>query len=147
MPDLDSVKNQIVAEWRVIKDAPLTIAAAFVVISLGAWRVVSWADSTTISGKDATIETLKTQNDAYKDKLSGASPDEAKARIDTLEARLAKLEPRRIPSDKLNIMSAILKNVSQGEHNIAIEADISCTDCIPSFFIRRRRSEPRLCFE
>jgi hypothetical protein len=109
----------------VIKDAPLTIAAAFVVIGLGVWRVVSWADSTIISGKDATIETQKAEIDSYKDKLSGASPDQAKARIDDLEARLSKIEPRHLSVQQSD---AISKNIAEqpGTYTIYIATEIGC---------------------
>jgi hypothetical protein len=40
-----------------------------------------WIHSTEISGKDSTIETQKAQIDSYKDKLSGATPEEARAKI------------------------------------------------------------------
>jgi hypothetical protein len=129
MPDLDSIKNQIVAEWRVIRDAPLTILAAFVFISLGAWRVVSWADGTTISGKDATIESLKTQIDSYKDKLGGASPDEAKARIDLLEKRLVSIEPRHLSEQQISDFTQVINSMPVGRYNLSIQSDMSCSDC------------------
>jgi hypothetical protein len=50
-----------------------------------------------ISAKDGPIEALKSQIEGYKIKLNGASPDEAKARIESLENKLAQLEPRRLP--------------------------------------------------
>jgi hypothetical protein len=55
------------------------------------WVIAAWMNSTTISGKDATIESIKQQVDSYKDKLSGATPEEAKEKIADLEARLAKI--------------------------------------------------------
>ena len=112
-----------------LKDAPLTIAAAFVVIGLGAWRIVSWADSTTISGKDATIESLKTQIDAYKDKLGGDSPDEAKARIDSLETRLASIEPRHLSAKQVSDILQVINSMPAGKYSLSIQSDMSCSDC------------------
>ena len=40
-----------------------------------------------INNKDSEIALLKSQRDEYKNKLSGATPDEAKARVDVLEGR------------------------------------------------------------
>lgn len=129
MPDLDSIKNQMAAEVRVIKDAPLTIAAAVIAIGLGVWSILSWAESTIISGKDATIESLKAQIDAYKDKLGGASPDQAKARIDELESRLSKIEPRRISDDQRRIILRLASHPQGNIENINVTSDSNCYDC------------------
>lgn len=65
------------------------------------WRLMNWRYGGVIAGRDGIIANrdseitlLKGQRDDYKDKLGGATPDQAKARIDALEARLATLEPR-----------------------------------------------------
>jgi hypothetical protein len=41
-----------------------------------------------LANKDGEISLLTRQRDDYKDKLGGASPDQAKAKIDTLEKRI-----------------------------------------------------------
>src|SRR3954470_18357154 len=67
------------------------------VLMFGAvWWLMDWRYGGVISHKDSEINLLKGQRDDYKDKLSGATPDQAKARIDALEARLAAVEPRRL---------------------------------------------------
>ena len=57
------------------------------------WTTLDWADSARLKNKDEEIGLLVRQRDEYKDKLGGASPDQAKARIDALEARLKRVEP------------------------------------------------------
>jgi hypothetical protein len=71
------------------------------------WWLVNWQYGgiiTTrdgiIANKDSEIALLKGQRDDYKEKLSGATPDQAKARIDGLEARLASVEPRRLTASQ-----------------------------------------------
>ena len=61
--------------------------------------VTRWLDNgalnqkdATIGQKDATIQGLDEQNKGYRDKLNGATPEEAQKRIADLETRLARLE-------------------------------------------------------
>jgi hypothetical protein len=62
----------------------------------------------------------------YKDKLSGASPTEAKARIDALEARIGDLEPRRLTNDQ---QRTIVEHAGgAGPHLITVVSEVSCTD-------------------
>ena len=44
----------------------------------------------------------------YKDKLDGASPDEAKARLDAFEHRLEALEPRHLKANQQGAMRRLL---------------------------------------
>ncbi|UXN62895.1 hypothetical protein N8E89_09215 [Phyllobacterium sp. A18/5-2] len=53
---------------------------------------------------DGRIAALKETIDDYKQKLSGASPDEAKQKISNLEARLAALEPRELTEGQRNTL-------------------------------------------
>jgi hypothetical protein len=82
-------------EWAVVKDAPWSFAtvfaAVFVLLGGAIWFFTDKIYSSTVSGKDATIEAQKTQIESYKDKLSGASPDQAKTQIEELQGRLATL--------------------------------------------------------
>jgi hypothetical protein len=67
---------------------------------------MDWRYGGVIANRDSTISLVASQRDDYKPKLGGASPDQAKARIDALEKRLALLEPRHLTdADK----SALLK--------------------------------------
>jgi hypothetical protein len=74
------------------------------------WRyggVVAQRDGV-IANRDSEITLQKGQRDDYKDKLNGATPDQAKARIDALEARLGAAEPRRLTADQRAILIARL---------------------------------------
>jgi hypothetical protein len=65
------------------------------VLILGAvWWLMDLRYGGIITNRDSEISLLKGQRDDYKDKLSGAPLDQAKAKIEALESRLATLEPR-----------------------------------------------------
>jgi hypothetical protein len=126
---VSDIIEKIQKEWAVIHGAPWSFFAASVVIAGAIWFFLNQINSGTISGKDATIETLKTQNESYKEKLNGASPEEAKTRIDALEAKVAKLEPRRLYPEKLETVSKLIKTLPPMPYNLSIEADMACADC------------------
>jgi hypothetical protein len=86
-----------------------------------------WIHSTEISGKNSTIEAQKAQLDSYKEKLSGATPEEAKAKIADLEARLGRMEPRRLFTEQRNTIVSILGEFGIGSSQLTSE--IGCTDC------------------
>jgi hypothetical protein len=58
-----------------------------------------------IASREAAISLIATQRDDYKDKLGGASPDQAKSRMDALEKANATLSAR------LSVISKRLKPV------------------------------------
>jgi hypothetical protein len=63
------------------------------------------------------------QRDEYKDKLGGASPDEAKRRIDRLEAEINALKPRKLTDDQKVKLQALLFGLS-GSVSIASELSV-----------------------
>jgi hypothetical protein len=94
MQDLTAGWPMIMANW------PTFIIVVALILG-AAWWLMDWRYSGVITNRDGIIANrdseitlLKGQRDDYKDKLSGATPDQAKARIDALEARLASVEPR-----------------------------------------------------
>jgi hypothetical protein len=124
-------------EWPVIRGAPWSFAAAVIAIGIviaGFSELIHHAE---IAGKDATIETQKkTEIDAYKDKLNGATPDEAKkqiddskARIADLETRVAKVEPRGLKDNERIAIKASLESIGVSASNIVLSHELSCTDC------------------
>ncbi len=77
--------------------ANLPLFAVILVLMIGAfWFMFSRGYGIIIASKNSQIELQDRQLADYEQKLDGASPDQAKARIDALEARLASVEPRRL---------------------------------------------------
>ena len=104
MPDLF---GRIAQEWPVIAAAPVTFVGVVSAAALIIWLALKWSYKSVLDGKNGEIASkaseialLQRQRDDYKDKLSGASPDEAKAKIDDLERRLVLLEPRRLATEQ-----------------------------------------------
>src|SRR5262249_60686968 len=120
----ESLIKYVLGEMRVIADARLVFATALLVAGMAIYWVMDWRYVAILSNRDSEIALLKSQRDDYKDKLGGASPDQARARIDALESRLAqlepklenrfaRLEPRRItPEQRATFIQAI--NVNKG---------------------------------
>ena len=73
--------EKIRKELAVIRGALWSVAIIAAVVAAVVWFFAGQIYGSAVSAKDATIETLKTQNDSYKEKLSGATPEEAKKRI------------------------------------------------------------------
>jgi hypothetical protein len=87
---MESFIKHVLGEMRVIADARVVFSTALLVAIGAVWWVMDWRYSGVISHRESEIRLLN----AYKDKLGGASPDQARARIDALEATVKKLEPR-----------------------------------------------------
>jgi hypothetical protein len=91
---------------------PKTFALMTAVIIAIIWLIVNYSYSTVLANKNSQIELQDRQLADYKQKLDGATPDQAKARIDALEARLearlAAVEPRRLTAVQRATMIARL---------------------------------------
>jgi hypothetical protein len=82
-----------------------------------------------IANKDSEITLMRGQRDDYKEKLSGATPEQAKARIDALESRLARLEPRRLTETQRADLTARLRIPTGATYLVAVSRDMACADC------------------
>jgi hypothetical protein len=87
---MDQFIKYVLEEMRVIGDAPVVFAGAVVVIAGAIWWAMSWRYSRIIRNRERTIA-------LYKNRLDGASPDEAKAKIDSLEGQIWTLKDRVWP--------------------------------------------------
>jgi hypothetical protein len=84
---MDQIVKYLLDEMRVIGDAPIVFAGTILVIAVVIWWVLNWRYSGIIKNKERTIA-------LYKNRLDGASPDEAKAKIDSLEGQIWSLKDR-----------------------------------------------------
>jgi hypothetical protein len=87
---VDQFIKYVLDEMRVIGDAPVVFAGAVMVIAGAIWWAMSWRYSRIIRNRERTIA-------LYKNRLGGASPDEAKAKIDSLEGQIWTLKDRVWP--------------------------------------------------
>lgn len=56
----------------------------------------------------------------YKDKLNGATPEEVKARIETLEAQIARLRPPSLSAEQINAARAVLAKATPAGVNLVV---------------------------
>jgi len=79
---------KLLEQWEVIARAPLPFFIALVVASAIIWIVLSYSYRTRLSNRASEIALVTRQRDDYRDKLGGASPDEAKRKMEELEKRV-----------------------------------------------------------
>jgi hypothetical protein len=132
---VESFIKYVLGEMRVFAEAPVTFIVALLVLGGVVWWLLDWRYSGivsnrdgTISNRDSEISLLRGQRDDYKEKLSGASPEQAKAKIEALESRLAQLEPRRTTQDQRNKLLEKLRLPSNIDYLVEIARDASTPD-------------------
>jgi hypothetical protein len=96
MGQADDFISKFLDQVAVISSAPRPHIVFLALMGGGLWFAMDWRYGGMMANRDSTIALITAQRDDYKDKLGGASPDQAKARIDSLEKRLALLEPRHL---------------------------------------------------
>jgi hypothetical protein len=69
-----------------------TLISVYIATATAIFFTVRWSFQSVLDHRDAEIALLKTGLDSYKDKLNGATPAEARARIDELEAHVERLQ-------------------------------------------------------
>jgi hypothetical protein len=80
--------QEFLAQLETLKSVWQPFAIALIVLSTCVFFAVDWRYKGVVDAKSATIEQLTAEVGEYKSKLSGASPDEAKAKIERLEQTL-----------------------------------------------------------
>src|SRR2546430_6876556 len=79
---IDLFKTYVLDQWRMIlTTAPVPFFMSLLVIAALLWFVAVWG-----YGRENSL--LRQQVADYKDRLNGATPDQAKAKIDDLEKRV-----------------------------------------------------------
>jgi hypothetical protein len=104
----------ILGEVRLIAEAPLVFGAAVLFLGAIIWAALRWRYSGIIEHRNRLIA-------LYKARLNGATPDQAKAKIDSLEGQVASLKNREWP--KLTSAAVTdFENVlaSQGSHVVSV---------------------------
>jgi hypothetical protein len=115
--------------WPMIKANLPTFFVILVLMLGGVWLVLNWAYGQVLANKDAQIQLQDRQLADYKEKLQGATPDQAKAQIDGLEARLRALEPRRLSDEQRRILIEAVRVPVGTQYAAAINSEGGCPDC------------------
>jgi hypothetical protein len=97
-----------------ISEAPFVFGAAVLLLGAIIWAALRWRYSSIIDHRDRTIA-------LYKARLDGATPDQAKAKMDSLEGQVVSLKNREWPklapaavTDFENVLA------SQGSHVVSV---------------------------
>ena len=106
---LDTIRTHFINELDVLIGAPVTFVLAFFVVASLVWFALRWRYDGIVTALEARIAIRDDQISQYKSKLEGATPEQARALIDALEARLQRLEPRRIEPKTVGDMIEILR--------------------------------------
>ena len=70
-------------EWVTVSQAPFTITTLILLLTAVIWKVIDWKYSVRHESLNGRLELAKSTADEYKRKLDGASPDEAKTKVET----------------------------------------------------------------
>lgn len=120
MPDLVKLLEQ----WAVVMAAPLPFAIAVVIAGGLIWLAVGWSYSGVLASKNAQIELQDRQLADFRQKLNGATPDQARAKIEALEHSLrttigARWEP--LSKSQISNLAARLREMPKSQAQIMYE--------------------------
>jgi hypothetical protein len=104
----------VLSEINLIARAPLVFAAAVLFLGAIIWAVLRWRYSRIIEHRNDIIA-------LYKARLNGATPDQAKAKMDSLEGQVVSLRnrgwPKLTPAAVTDFESML---ASQGSHAVLV---------------------------
>ena len=104
----------VLGEARLIAQAPLVFGATVLFLGAIIWAALRWRYSSIIEYRNRIIA-------LYKARLNGATPDQAKAKIDSLEGQVVSLKNREWPkltSAAVTDFETVL--ASQGSHVVSV---------------------------
>jgi hypothetical protein len=126
---LERMLRYFIWESRAITRAPVTFGATALIVAAVIATGITW-------GYRKETISLRQQVSEYRDKLGGASADEAKAALDALADEVAdlqaRLKPRRVTSYQRQMISDRLKVPTGAQYALAIVHEGGCWDC-PQF--------------
>lgn len=106
-------QGELTTEWTAFTHAPILFISAVLALGVLIWRAVDWH----YKGRHDTLKQQLEHKDGliadYKEKLKGATPEEAKDRIDGLERRLAQLIKDTAPWKLTNEQEAAIMNAAR----------------------------------
>ena len=103
----------ILGELRLIAKAPLVFGAAVLFLGAIIWAALRWRYSGMIERRNDIIA-------LYKARLNGATPDQAKAKIDSLEGQVVSLKTANSPNLRRPLWQILKVYSSQGSHVVFV---------------------------
>jgi len=111
---LEQFVQYVRGEVRLIAEAPLVFGTAVLVLGAIVWAALRWRYAAIIDHRNRIIA-------LYKARLDGATPDQAKAKMDSLEGQVVSLKHREWPKltpAAVTDFEAIL--AAQGTHVVSV---------------------------
>lgn len=101
-------------EAGVIFDAPYSFAIALIFCCVLVWHGIDWRYRKQLDDANSSIKLLERENADYKRKLDGASPDEAKQRLEAFEARVKRMEAELIRLGEVDLVKTFEQGLDCG---------------------------------
>jgi hypothetical protein len=132
---LEQFLTLVAAEARAIAAVPVSFVGTLLIMAGIVYLATRWRYGLVISDLQQRLKLREDRLSEFSEKLHSASPDEARARLDAIEAQLAALRlqvpPRRLTDrQRVLLRDAIVRPV-RVLCSIEIEHDMSCMDCKP----------------
>ena len=121
--------EKIKAELSVLRGALWSVVTLLLCTAVIAFKVTTWLQDNKVEAKDATIQNLQAQISNFKDKTGGSTPEEAKAKIESLELKVANLMPRILTAKQIDVIQQHLNLPSGLNAHTSITFEMGCSDC------------------
>ncbi|MEW6016765.1 MAG: hypothetical protein AB1760_01670 [Pseudomonadota bacterium] len=108
---LAGLAEYLAREWAVVSQAPFTFIIASLLVGAVAWAAVLWRYGGKIDHLEERVRLRDDEIADYKRKLDGATPDEARARIEKLEHDIERLSEAVLPRKLDDKMRAELDRI------------------------------------
>ncbi len=121
---LERIRFHLMGERRGIARAPLAFAFSLIAVLVCAYLAFS-------ARRESNV--LRAELAEYREKLGGASPDEAKTALETLEKEVstleARLKPRRLAAYQRQVIADRAKPPAGAQYALAVVHEGGCWDC------------------
>jgi hypothetical protein len=129
--------SKLLQEWTVISGAPIAFISCIVVLAALIFGVLNWSYGSRLASKDDQIALLTRQRDDYREKLGGASPDQAAQKITVLERRIEEVTANRWPPLSREESAAITAALRSGDpFQIGVMSSLAACDDLAESFVR-----------
>ena len=108
------------------KSSPIPFWLVVGIVAICIWKYFDHRYSDMLIEKDSLLRDRSAKLDDYKEKLNGATPEDARARLDALEQKIADVAaavaPRTLSDDQCERMVAVLEG--QHGHHVTITQEL-----------------------
>jgi hypothetical protein len=128
MSGFDTLISHMGDEWRLVTHGPVLFIVSVLIVGSLAYGIARGQYEARMATLKERLDFKDDQVKEYKDKLSGATPDEAKARFDALERRVTQIGGRRLTRDQRDRLMHSVIGAGAGAF-ISIAYAMSQGDC------------------